>query len=199
MATIDITAHLVPSRYDDEPDRWRTEQPMYGQKAEALLLRMRCRYTRRAETFTILYQGPGGTMRLEHGADEQPGPSGSLICQATVIAATVIARAVILDVAEHDVLILNGQRMVILDDRPQGYPRLVTEAEAGLARATEAVRAMIREGFDGYPGAPEDGDTESQVNFARWQTRREVLDQVWAELRDLAGPIREQYAAPAKR
>lgn len=194
MATIDITAHLVPSRYDDEPDRWRTEQPMFGQKADALLLRMRCRYTRRRETFTVLYQGPGGTMRLEHGADEQPGPSGSLICQATVIAATVIARAVILDVAEHDVLILNGQRMVILDDRPQGYPRLVTEAEAGLALA----RTVIRErSMELLANRREQAMTEAQRETLAAQV--DLLASLSNDLLALASSVRERYAAPAKR
>lgn len=194
MATIDITAHLVPSRYDDEPDRWRTEQPLYGQKADALLLRMHCRYTRRRETFTILYQGPGGTMRLEHGNDEQPGPSGSLICQATVIAATPIARSVILDVFEHDVLVLNGQRMVILDDRPMDYPRLVTEAEAGLAAARTAIRERSLELL---AKRREQAMTEAQRETLAAQV--DLLASLSNDLLALAGNVREQYAAPAKR
>lgn len=190
MATIDITAHLVPSRYDDEPDRWRTEQPLYGQKADALLLRMHCRYTRRRETFTILYQGPGGTMRK----DEQPGPSGSLICQATVIAATPIARSVILDVSEHDVLVLNGQRMVILDDRPQHYPRLVTEAEAGLAAARTAIRERFLELL---AKRREQAMTDAQRETLTAQM--DLLASLSNDLLALASSVRQQYAAPAKR
>lgn len=137
---------LVPSRYG-ETDIWTSidqlERVDVGEPRPWIELRMRCRYTRRAERFSILYTGPHGATRVEHGAAPVPGPHGALIPQATVIAAGPVERAEIIDVEEGDVLVLNGQRMVIIDDRLTGYPRLATEPEWGLAIAQREVRNHI--------------------------------------------------------
>ena len=46
-----------------------------------------------------------------------------------------------IDVKAGDVLIINGQRMVIVDDQPYDYPKLVTEVEAGLRAVVSLLRA----------------------------------------------------------
>lgn len=193
MATIDITAHMIPSRYG-ESDQWITADE-YNRDlrpgGEWIQLRMKCRYTRRVERFSVLYQGPGGKMRLEHGGPQVSGPIGSFIAQASVIANTPVAKARYLDVEAGDVLIINGQRMVILDDQPYGYPRIVGEAEAGLAAAVALVRAQLTASFQRQPGTVEDN--------ARSNERQAVLTSLIRQLNALAEELRQRYATPAVR
>lgn len=202
MATIDITANMLPSRYDDETDRWDSADQFNSAKLTAgdwIELRMHCRYTRRTERFSVLYQGPGGSMRIEHGADEVPGPLGCLIPQASMIASSPVAKARYIDVQAGDVLVINNQRMVILDDRPHDYPRLVSEVEAGLASAQAHIRRRMLEGDRPEVDATELADQETELELIKWNARRQVMGQLFREIGELAPALRQAWAAPAKR
>lgn len=205
MATVDITAHMIPSRYG-ETDQWVTAEQLRSSKRVAsdwIELRMHCRYTRRTERFSVLYQGPGGKMRLDHGRPEVPGPVGSLIAQCSVIASTPVARARYIDVVAGDVLVINGQRMVIVDDNPHGYPRLVSEVEVGILAAASYVRNRLINEIQPY--ADIDGktdveiDREVELERVKWQTRMAVLAEVFTDITALGPVLREQHATPAKR
>lgn len=195
MATIDITPNMLPSEYG-EADQWKSAGQFNSHKLVAgdwIELRCHSRYTRRQERFSVLYQGPAGTMRLEHGQAPEPGPVGCLIPQCSVIANTPVARARIIDVKVGDVLVINGQRMVIIDDNPMDYPRLVCEAEAGLAYAIGLLRARAnrmvverRDETDAAAGAALD----AQIGLLRDM----VMD-----VRKVAPEVRQAYAAPATR
>lgn len=190
MATIDITRNMIPSRYGDS-DQWITRDSLAGNDPEWIELRMYSKYTRRTERFSVLYQGPGGTMRVEQGGPQVTGPLGCLIAQASVIANSPVARARYIDVQAGDVLVINGQRMAIVDDKPNGYPRLVSEVEAGLLGAYGVIRAQLAASFQGQPGTEEDN--------ARRNERQAVLTGLGKAVMDLAPILREHYAAPVTR
>lgn len=143
MRVID-TITLVPTRYGDT-DVWISQSQYYTGPGRWQELRMHCKYTRRQERLSVLYTGPDGETRVKDHGSQIPGPHGSLIAQASVISANPVARAEYIDVEEGDVLILNGQRMVIADDRSMDYPHLITEAEWGLVVARRAVGDYITE------------------------------------------------------
>lgn len=134
---------LVPSRYG-EPDRWTSDdESIKTVPGRWIELAMRCRYTRKVERLSILYTGPEGTVRVTQGGPEVPGPHGSLIPQAGAVSAHPTAKPTYIDVTEGDVLVLNGQPMVIADDRLMAYPQLITEAEWGLLAAQRVLRDTI--------------------------------------------------------
>lgn len=178
MATHDISAHLIPSQYGDA-DQWITANDFHRPQrpgGEWIELRMHCRYTRRTERFSVLYQGPDGKMRLEHGGPEVSGPVGSFIPQCSVIASSPVARARYIDVEAGDVLVINGQRMVIMDDQPHDYPRLLTEVEVGLEVAKGYIRAhMTSVGLS--------STQPDQVRFATLQDAYFGLGQLAEQLR----------------
>jgi len=190
MATIDITPHVQPLNYGDA-DQWASISAIGPNAAATIELSCYSKYTRRDERFTVLYQGPAGSMRMEHGGPQLPGPVGCLIPQASVLAATHITQPRIIRVIEGDVLVINGQRMVIVDDNPQGYPQLVTEVEAGIRAA---VQLILRD-------AAEDANFPTGDEAARiqWTARMEMRSKLAHEIRSLAPSLRQKYAAPAKR
>jgi hypothetical protein len=196
MATIDITASMETSRYG-ETDQWvsRTSYLADSPERAATTVELRChaKYTRRTERFTVLYQGPGGAMRLEQGGPQVTGPVGCLIAQATVISAHPANTHVkVIDVKPGDVLVINGQRMAIVDDRPRtNYPRLVSEVEAGLLAAYGVIRAQLADSFKRQPGTVEDN--------ARSNERQAVLTNLGKAVMDLAPILREHYASPVTR
>ncbi len=197
MKTIDLSGNLVATDYGSE-DQWVTasnfelsrlrrdnqarDTEYAGQWVELI---MYCRYTRNTERFSVFYQGPAGACRVEHGGPQVPGPHGSLSAQATIIAATPVARAVCIEVEAGDVLVLNGQRMVITDDSPRDYPKLITEREAGIAAARKHIRAM-------HVAATEQvsGDHDDRIRRA---AQADILLQVCRELDTLAASQREHY------
>jgi hypothetical protein len=213
MATIDITENMIPSGYG-EADRWitadqfslaipATTRPTDPDWAAAWVeLEMKCRYTG-ITRFSVLYQGPGGTMRTEYGAPEENGPIGSLVAQASVISSTPQRRPKLVHVQAGDVLVINNQRMVIVDDDPHRYPTLVTELEAGIRAAASYVRERLIQEVQPYAetaGKTDDQiDREVELERVKWQTRMAVLAEVFSDIKALAPVLREQYAAPAKR
>jgi hypothetical protein len=137
MKIVDMQDAMIPSTYGDTGS-WASADGFGGKTW--IELTMRAKYTRQVERFGIYYTDPSGSSRIEHGGPQVAGPHGSLIAQASVIASSPVARPdVVIHVAEGDRLILNGQRMVIVDDKPYDYPRLVTEAEYGAIVALRAV------------------------------------------------------------
>ena len=196
MAVIDISDHMVPSRYGDS-DQWvtadqfnlpipATSSPYDPDRAESWIeLVMYCRYTRSVQRFSVLYQGPAGEMRMVHGGPKVPGPIGSLVCQATVIAAQPVRKAKLIEVKESDVLVINGQRMVIVDSNPHQYPKLVTEVEYGVILATEVVRSELKASFRRQPG------TEEQN--ARRNERQAVLTGLVKAIDDLRPTLRRAH------
>jgi hypothetical protein len=195
MATIDITASMQRSTYG-ENDQW-VSKPTYladkpGEQAARIELVMYSKYIRRECNFTVLYQGPGGSMRVEQGGPEVPGPIGDLIPQATVISAHRGPRVNTVHVQEGDVLVINGQRMVILDDKPRtDYPRLVTEVEAGILAALAVIREKLSAALAEQPG------TEAQ-NASR-NDRQALLTGLRHDVARLLPELRERYASPATR
>jgi hypothetical protein len=179
MATYDITRNMIPSRYGDA-DQWISANDFDGAGFEWIELRMKCRYTRRVERFSVLYQGPGGTMRLEQGGPQVAGPVGGFIAQASVIASSPVARARYIDVEAGDVLVINGQRLVILDDRPHGYPRIVSEVEVGLEMARSYLKALMSNACL----SKTEGD----------QIRFNTLRDAYFNLGSLAEELRQKYA-----
>lgn len=198
MQTIDLSGNLVASKYSDTPDQWvslhqynRAQfegQPYteyYGQWVE---LRMYAKYTRRVERFSIFYQGPGGACRTEQHGPMIQGPHGSLSAQATVIANSPVAQARYLDVEEGDVLVLNGQRMVIVDDRPRtDYPRLVTELEAGMIRAADTLRLKMVDLM------AEENRAATEQDAAKYRDQWMFVSTMIREVTSLAAELRAAY------
>jgi hypothetical protein len=202
MTTFDLTENMIPSKYG-AADQWITADqfslatPAISSPTDPdwaatwIELQMHCRYTRRVERFSVLYQGPGGTMRMEHAGPEVAGPIGCLVAQASVIASTPVARARYIEVKAGDVLVISGQRMAIVDDRAHHYPRLVTEAEAGALHARALIRARWYELTQ--PSNTEHEDTiDGRLQRA---AQVKILHEAIESLDDLLPILREQYAA----
>lgn len=184
MTTYDITSSLTLSPYG-ERDRW-TSAHGYVEGAEWIELAMDCRYTGRTH-FSVLYQGPLGTIRLRGMSAEEDGPIGKLVALPVVIASHhPAAPRRTLEVKSGDVLVIDGQRLVILDDDPHGYPTLVTEAEFGIRVAAIYVRNRLR-----HEVMPEFGDApEDEIDKVKWQTRMSVLSEVFSDILSLAAVTR---------
>lgn len=143
------TANLVPSRYN-EKDSWTSKDAMdRSAPGDWIEYRVYSRYTRRTERFSLLYVGPEGECRREFQGPVLPGPYAAMIPQATVISASPQARPdQTVELEEGDMVVLNGQPMMLIDDRALDYPQLVTPAEFGdrmiLALARRAEQAERR-------------------------------------------------------
>ena len=189
MTTHDLTANMIPSKYGDA-DQWITADT-FSRPEISLELRMRAKYVRHVCSFSVLYQGPGGSMRIEHGGPEVAGPLGCLIAQATIIASSPVAQpATVIEVEEGDILIMpGGQRMVIIDDQPRtDYPKLVTEAEYGVRQALKIVKAHLADTFRTQPGTVADN--------AASNARQAELTGIRHELDLLALDLRRKLATP---
>lgn len=190
MTTYDLQTNMVPSPYGDT-DQWISASPFRGSGQEWVEIRMRARYTRRVERFSVLYQGPSGAMRLEQDGPQVSGPLGCMIPQATVIASTPVDRARYIDAQAGDVLIMpGGQRMTIVDDKPRtDYPRLISEVEFGLEAAMALVRARLS---DAYAIQRGDGD---DIDRAKAAAQADTLACLLLDMRVQCEPLRVACAA----
>lgn len=140
------TANLVPSSYG-ESDQWVSVDRFDG-SGEWIEYSAYSRYVRRNVRFSLLYQGPEGVCRREHGGAEVPGPYAAMIPQATVIALHPQAKpAQVVELSEGDMIMFNGQPMMLIDDRAMDYPQLVTPEEFGTrfpAAQARRERAKVR-------------------------------------------------------
>jgi hypothetical protein len=139
------TANLTPSRYN-EADQWVSVDRFTSGNGEWIEYTAYSRYVRRNVRFSVLYQGPDGVCRREHGAPEVPGPYAALIPQATVIAAYPQAKpAQVVELEEGDMIMFNGQPMMMIDDRALDYPQLVTPEEFAVRYpAAQARREAVK-------------------------------------------------------
>jgi len=192
MTTFDLQANMIPSQYGEQ-DQWKSADQYDAARGNVEWVEVRChaKYTRRVERFSVGYVGPNGKARLVYQGPEVAGPTGYLVPQCSVIANTPVARARYIDAQVGDTLIMpGGQRMVIVEDSPRtNYPRLVAEVEAGLNAAIDTVRAHLNEASADLRA---DADEIDKVKAA---ARYALLQELWTELRDLAEPLRTQYAA----
>lgn len=125
------TANLVPSSYG-ESDQW-VSVDQFNRNGEWIEYSVYSRYVRRNIRFSLLYQGPDGVCRREHGGPEVPGPYAAMIPQASVISLHPQAKpAQVVELAEGDMIMFNGQPMMLIDDRALDYPQLVTPEEFGV-------------------------------------------------------------------
>lgn len=125
------TANLVPSSYG-ESDQWVSVDRFDG-KGEWIEYSAYSRYVRRNVRFSLLYQGPDGVCRREQGEPEVPGPYAAMIPQASVISLHPQAKpAQVVELEEGDMIVFNGQPMMLIDDRALNYPQLVTPEEFGV-------------------------------------------------------------------
>lgn len=200
MATIDITAHMAPSPYGDA-DQWRTD--------EALKLRMHGRYQGHTLNWSVLYQGPGGTIRMSGdpigNGQGRPGPVAALIPNPSVIALHHPSQPQVIDVAPGDVLVINGQRLVITDDEQLHNPVAVSEVEAGLRMAARFIQEQLMDQVSNAPYSSTDGkadseiDTEVMVNSARHNATCSTLADAYREIMNMIPEARQSLAAPAVR
>lgn len=116
----DITRDLEP--YDASPGMLVSPQGLH-KGLPALLLRMEngCRYVRSQRMFSVLYSD--GTCPTSDGMPN--APHASLIAQPGVIGRAIGSAPIIHDVKVGDVITIDGHRLVITDDRPMNYPRML--------------------------------------------------------------------------
>lgn len=117
-----MTEHVIPLRPYYSDDEWVTDN-LPNSIAPAVELEMVCKFTGRTR-FTVLYIGPNGEDRQEHMGPMVKGPWGCLIAQPTVLSAYPQKRGETIEVSAGDVLICNGERMVITDNSRLAYPKL---------------------------------------------------------------------------
>lgn len=145
------TANLVP-HYDDK-DQWVSRDQFNSGDGSGpwIEYRMYSRYVRRTIRFALFYVGPEGEARWEHGGPVVKGARGALIPQPTMITDGPQAQpAQVVELSEGDMIMMNDQPMMVLDDRGQNYPELVTPEEFGerypkaMARREQAVVKRVR-------------------------------------------------------
>lgn len=205
MTTIDISEHMVPSDYGNadqwvSADQWHLptveDQGELQDEANELYagawieLDMTCKYTGRTR-FSVFYQGPGGKCRTVFQGPQHAGPIGSLIALPSVIAAQQSTRRPrVLEVKAGDVLVIHGQRMVIVDEDKTRYPALVSEVELGIRAAAQFVRARLAAEI-GPNDPPSDVSEEDKVI---WRAKMATLAEAYSAIMDLAPVLRETFS-----
>ena len=122
-------ANLV--RYTEASDYWVSADGFNRhENGQWIEYTMKSRYIGRMVRFSVLYVGPEGEARREHGGPVLPGPYAALIPQATIISAHAVEQPTeVTHLEDGDTIMLNGQPMRVIDDSRMNYPSLVTPEE----------------------------------------------------------------------
>ena len=138
-----VTANLVPSRYEDERDQWDSRSQYSGGEGPWIEYSVRSRSSR--VKHTVMYVGPDGACRREHGGAVLPGPYGALIAQGTMIASHPVSQPhEVVELEDGDVILCNGVPLVVAHNFYREPHLISLEAYEGRdAAAAAEIRAQL--------------------------------------------------------